>query len=156
MLFDGPIHSVSRKTARVGTSSTHNEYIAQAECAKCIVFVRHLLIDMGFPELCDGPTPTAGDNYTAVTQLSEDRVTERCRFYLIDYHYVREIYADQHFRPYWIDTLNNGPDIYTKAVPSQTMLRLRPRETGYSDGALLAPDLLYTPSEAAKSKKAKI
>ena len=150
LLFDGPIFAVSRKTARVGTSSTHNEYIAQAECAKCIVFVRNLLTEMGFPELCDAPTPTAGDNYTAVTQLSENRVTERCRFYLIDYHYVREIYEDGHFFPYWIDTLNNGSDIYTKSVPRQTMLRLRPRETGYSETVLDTPNLSFTPADHAK------
>ena len=38
-------------------------------------------IEMGFPEICDEPTPAAGDNYTATTQLAEGRLTERNRFY---------------------------------------------------------------------------
>ena len=51
-------------------------------------------IEMGFPEICDEPTPAAGDNYTATTQLAEGRLTERNRFYITDYHcvlYVREV-----------------------------------------------------------------
>ena len=59
-LFDGPLLAVSKKTARVGTSSTHNEYTAQAEMAKCLVFIQNLFIEMGFPEICDEPTPAAG------------------------------------------------------------------------------------------------
>eukprot|EP01052_Picozoa_sp_SAG31_P010997 SAG31_NODE_613_length_13545_cov_10.972557_1_plen_46_part_10 len=46
---------------------------------------------MGFPELCNGPTPTAGDNLTTVTQVLDSRVTERSRFYLIDYYYCQEL-----------------------------------------------------------------
>ena len=53
-LFDGPLHAISKKTTRVGTSSTHNEYIAQAEMAKCLVYIQNLFIEMGFPEISAG------------------------------------------------------------------------------------------------------
>eukprot|EP01052_Picozoa_sp_SAG31_P060325 SAG31_NODE_19515_length_599_cov_1.804000_1_plen_38_part_10 len=36
---------------------------------KTEVYARHLIEEMGFPELCNGPTPTAGDNLTTVTQV---------------------------------------------------------------------------------------
>ena len=48
--------SVSKKTTRVGTSTTHNEYIAQAEMGKCLDFNRKLYVEMGFPEVCNEPT----------------------------------------------------------------------------------------------------
>ena len=149
-LFDGPLHAVSKKTARVGTSSTHNEYIAQAEMAKCLVFIQNLFIEMGFPEICDEPTPAAGDNYTATTQLQEQRLTERNRFYVTDYFYCVEIFQDGKFIPYWVRTNDNGADIYTKAVPPQIMKRLRPGQTGYSDGPLPAVDLTITPKTTQK------
>ena len=50
MLFDGPIVTVSKKTTRVGTSSTHNEFIAQAECIKTLLYVRNMATSWGFPE----------------------------------------------------------------------------------------------------------
>ena len=144
-LFDGPLHAISKKTTRVGTSSTHNEYIAQAEMAKCLVYIQNLFIEMGFPEICDEPTPAAGDNYTATTQLAEGRLTERNRFYITDYHYCVEIFERGLFEPYWVRTNDNGADIYTKSVPPPIMKRLRPAETGYSDDPLPAPDMTATP-----------
>ena len=102
--IDGPLHAISKKTTRVGTSSTHNEYIAQAEMAKCLAYIQNLFIEMGFPEICDEPTPAAGDNYTATTQLAEGRLTERNRFYITDYHYCVEIFERGLFAPYWVRT----------------------------------------------------
>jgi hypothetical protein len=52
MLFDGLIVTVSKKMARVGTSSTHNECIAQAECIKTLLYCRNMAISWGFPEFC--------------------------------------------------------------------------------------------------------
>ena len=69
---------------------------------------------------------------------------------IIDYHFAREAYELGLIVPHWVETINNGADIFTKSVPRQIMERLRPRETGYSDVALLAPILTLTPAEAAK------
>jgi hypothetical protein len=148
MLFDGPICAVSKKTTRVGTSSTHNEFIAQSELAKTCVYIQDLLTQMGFPECCDGPVPAGGDNVTATSQLSQERITERNRFYLTDLHFLREIFELGRFMPYWIHGAVNGADIYTKAVPRQILLKLRDMETGYSADVLPDPDLSATPESA--------
>ena len=107
-----------------------------------------------FPEVCDEPTPAAGDNYTATTQLQEQRLTERNRFYVTDYFYCVEIFQDEKFIPYWVRTNDNGADIYTKAVPPQIMKRLRPGQTGYSDGPLPAVDMTITPKTPATATPA--
>ena len=158
MLFDGPIATVSKKTARVGTSSTHNEFIAQAECIKTVLYVREMAKSWGFPELCKtspedadtGPTILQGDNRTTTEQLRENRITERNRFYLSDYHFVREIYADGHVLPTWIFGSGNGADMYTKALGRQLLDQFWPAETGYLENPLPRPKISLTPTEARK------
>ena len=69
LLFDGPIVSISKKSSKVGTSSTHNEYMALGEVAKAGVFISDLLIEMEFPECVDPEgMPAAGDNATATSE----------------------------------------------------------------------------------------
>ena len=75
----------------------------------------------GFPEFCKtfsddastGPTILQGDNCTTTEQLGENRITKRNRFYLSDYHFVREIYAEGHVLSTWIFGNGNGADMYT-------------------------------------------
>jgi len=112
----------------------------------------------GFPEFCRtfstddgaGPTILKGDNRTTTEQLRENRITERNRFYLTDYHFVREIYAAGDVLPTWISGAGNGADIYTKAVGKQLFDTLAPGETGYSDGPLPRAVISLTPMEARK------
>ena len=85
------------------------------------------------------------------TELPKHRLTERNRFYVTDYFYCFEIFQDGKFIPYWVRTNDNGADIYTKAVPPQIMKRLRPGQTGYSDGPLPAVDMTITPKTPTKA-----
>ena len=145
-LFDGPIDSCSKKTSRVGTSTTHNEYIAMAECARRLRFCQDLLLQMGFPQYVD-QTMMEGDNWPATTQLHEGRITDRNRHYLSEFFWLYEMYTDGKFMPCWVDTAHNGPDIYTKAVGKQTMARLGPMETGYLDRPRPLADASLTPAK---------
>ena len=158
MLFDGLIVTVSKKMARVGTSSMHNEFIAQAECIKTLLYVRNMATSWGCPEFCQtfptddhiGSTVMQGDNRTITEQLRENRITKQNRFYLSNYHFVREIYADGHVLLTWIMGSTNGPNIYTKAVGRQILNPLQLVETGYSPGPLPPPKISLTLVEAIK------
>ena len=90
--------AVSKKTPRVGTSSTHNEYIAMAECARRLRFFQDLLTEMDMKQYV-GRTPMAGDNWPATTQLHDRRITGRNRHYLSEFFWLYEMYADQKFTP---------------------------------------------------------
>ena len=46
-----------------------------------------------------------------------------------------------------MDTAQNGPDIYTKAVSAPTMNRLGPLETGYLDRPRPLADAAMTPTK---------
>ena len=88
----------------------------------------------GFPEFCRtfpdddsaGPTILQGDNRTTTEQLRENRITERNRFYLTDYHFVREIYAEGHVLPTWIFGNGNGADMYTKLLDDNCLTSFAP------------------------------
>ena len=136
VLFDGPIHSVSKKEPRVGTSTTHSEFMAQGEAIKTTLFTQNLVQEMGFPELVDKPTKLQGDNWQATTLLPDQRLTERNRFFVSDYFFAKEACDLDYVLPVWVETINNGADIYTKAVPAQILDRLaRPRQALWSCAA---------------------
>ena len=42
-------------------------------------------------------------------QLSQERITERNRFYLTDLHFLREIFELGRFLPYWIHGAMKDP-----------------------------------------------
>ena len=69
-LFDGPIVAVSKKSSKVSTSSTHNEFMALGEVAKACVYISDLLvlIEMGFPECVDPEGMPAADDIVKNTE----------------------------------------------------------------------------------------
>ena len=89
-------------------------------------------------------------NRTTTEQLRENRITERNRFYLSDYHFVREIYVEGHVLPTWIFGNGNGADMYTKALGRQLFDQFCPAETGYMEKTLPRPIISLTPTEALK------
>ena len=103
-----------------------------------------------FDNATTGPTILQGDNRTTTEQLRENRITERNRFYLSDYHFVREIYAEGHVLPTWIFGNGNGADMYTKALGRQLFDQFCPAETGYMEKTLPRPIISLTPTEALK------
>ena len=78
---------------RVGTSTTHSEYmILGVEATKTTLFVKKLLTEMGFPQHIGGPTPMQGDNWPATTLIPGQRLTKRNRFVVTDYHFANEAF----------------------------------------------------------------
>jgi hypothetical protein len=65
------------------------------EAIKTTLFVRNLLVEMGFPQHIGGPTPMQGDNWPATTLIPEQRLTERNRFFVTDFHFANEAYELQ-------------------------------------------------------------
>eukprot|EP01050_Picozoa_sp_SAG11_P009620 SAG11_NODE_917_length_6553_cov_24.570654_9_plen_407_part_00 len=87
-LFDGPIISSAKKHGHVGTSSTHNEYMALYHLGKAIVWLRHLITEIGLgSELLDGPTMALGDNDQATNLCCDDIVTAGNKFYNMMYEF---------------------------------------------------------------------
>ena len=98
------------------------------------MWIRKLLVEMGFGEMIDAPTPILGDNKQANMLSREDLVTPGNRFIRIEYHYAKEYIELQETCTRYVDTLTNIADIFTKPLSRQYIQRLRPTITGYGEG----------------------
>jgi len=128
----GPVMWQSKLQRHVGVSTSHNEYMALAHAAKQIVWLRQLLVEMGFDELVGAPTPLMGDNAQANMLSREDLVTPGNKFYILDYHCVKERILREELVTLKVSGLMNLSDPTTKNVEIPTMKRIRPAMTGYS------------------------
>ena len=131
--MNGPIIWSCRKHNHIGMSSSHNEYMALSHAARCIYWLRQLVSEMGFEHLIAPPTPTLGDNDAATTLSREDLITPGNRFYVRDYHFVKECVESGCICTRRVSTHDNVADILTKNGARQDIERLRPLLTGYGE-----------------------
>ena len=133
-LFDGPVIWTSKKHSHVGTSSTHNEYMALYWLVRSVVWLRQLIAEIGLEnELLSGPINCRGDNAQATNLCCDDIVTSGNKFYNMMYHFSKECYEAKLISPIQVDTSLNWVDILTKCVDATLMRRHAPVLTGYSD-----------------------
>ena len=133
-LFDGPVIWTSKKHSHVGTSSTHNEYMALYWLVRSVVWLRQLIAEIGLEnELLSGPISCRGDNAQATNLCCDDIVTSGNKFYNMMYHFSKECYEAKLISPIQVDTSLNWVDILTKCADATLMRRHAPVLTGYSD-----------------------
>ena len=89
MLYNGPVQWASRKQRHVGTSSTHNEYMALFHACVDTVWFRKLLNEAGLSEHVQNATIALGDNDQATRLSYEDIVTSGNRMIRNNYHFVK-------------------------------------------------------------------
>ena len=134
MLFNGPVRWASRKQRHVGTSSTHNEYMALFHACVDTVWLRNLLKEAGLDEHVKDATIALGDNDQATRLSHEDIVTSGNRMIRNNYHFVKECVEEGDIDTRRVDTLENIADPMTKALSRQYCERLLPVLTGNGDG----------------------
>merc|ERR1712138_253543 len=117
--------------------TTDDEYMAQAHACTAVLWIRSLLREMGFPDLVGAPTPMMGDNDQATNLAREDILTQANRYFRLEYHFAKECYESGDTQPLRVASIDNVSDLLTKALPAQTVARLRPGLTGY--GSLTPP-----------------
>ena len=131
MLAGGPIVTHSKKLSHVGLSAAHNEYMALQWCNRHVVWLRHLLVEMGYSDMVSDPTVVRGDN-TAANQLCyEDIVTSGNQFIITPYHYNKEVVTLRLVEVKYVKSEDNLADLTTKAVDRTTSGRLTDRLAGY-------------------------
>ena len=135
-LAGGPVLWSSKKQRHVGTSASHNEYMALTHAAQQVVWMRQVLGEMGLGDMVSKPTPMMGDNRQANILSREDLVTPGNKYYILDYHFVKERIARGEITTLKVSGEMNLADPLTKSVSLQTMKRLRPAMTGYGANGL--------------------
>ena len=101
-----------------------------------MVWMRQVLGEMGLGDMVSKPTPMMGDNRQANILSREDLVTPGNKYYILDYHFVKERIARGEITTLKVSGEMNLADPLTKSVSLQTMKRLRPAMTGYGANGL--------------------
>ena len=96
-----------------------------------VVWLRHLLVEMGYSDMVPDPTVVRGDN-TAANQLRyEDILTSGNQFIITPYHYNKEVVTLRLVEVKYVKSEDNLADLTTKAVDRTTSGRLMDRLAGY-------------------------
>ena len=105
---------MSKQQSTTATSSTHAEYVAAAEAAKELVWLRHLL-----EELCEGmPSPTQLfiNNHTTDLLAWNPMNHSATKHIDVRYHFIRDCIADGSIDLKLIGMNDMATDILTKSL----------------------------------------
>lgn len=104
----------ARKQATVATSSTEAEYRAAYEAAQEIIWLRQLLLDLGYPQTT--PTTLHCDNQGALALSKNPLYQSRSKHFDVTQHWIREKVEDRTIHPTYIATDQMLADFLTKAL----------------------------------------
>ena len=82
--------------------------------------------DFGNLDWDNGPTPTSGDNNSAINLSTEDLVTVQNRFYSRLCHYAKIAFENRVTNPIYVPTDDNWADGFTKVLGADVFLRHLP------------------------------
>lgn len=125
VMAGGAISWRSKKQGIVATSTCHAEYVAAAEAAREMVWVRSLLEEVG----ARGMTALRlyEDNEAAIFLTNNPAVTERSKHIRIRWHFIRQCVRDGLLKLHKIESSKNAADQFTKAVPRTKLTDLSSR-----------------------------
>ncbi|KAJ9562385.1 LOW QUALITY PROTEIN: hypothetical protein OSB04_007545 [Centaurea solstitialis] len=122
----------SNRQKSVSRSSTEAEYKALANAAAEVLWVKHLLQELGVPI---STTPTLYCDNTGATYLCANPVYHsRMKHVALDYHFVREQVTNASLKVLHINSKDQLVDVLTKPLSRQPFLLFRSK-IGVSNGA---------------------
>jgi transposase InsO family protein len=122
-LGSGIISWNCRKQKTVASSSCEAEYTAAYESCKEAIWLRSLLLNIGFPP--SGPTTILCDNNAAISLSEDPSLHQRVKHIDIKYHALRERVHSKEIQLSYINTNDNIADLFTKALDRIKFTRLR-------------------------------
>ena len=114
LLAGGPISWCSRRQAMVTLSTTEAEYVAAAEAARELVWLRLLLSDVGCR--CEEPTELRIDNQSAIKLVKNPEFHRRTKHIDNRYHFIREKYAEDRLVVTYVKSEEQCADFLTKPL----------------------------------------
>ena len=119
----GMISCSSKLERKVATSTGQAETYATVDVAKEVVWERHLLSDLGFPQ--SKATPVHTDNDGVLTQATKAINHAGAKHYRLGQAYVRQLGTSNVIEVKGISTRDNAADIFTKALPASSFIKHR-------------------------------
>jgi hypothetical protein len=119
----GAISGSSKLERKIATSTGQAETYALVALAKEIVWLRHLLWDLKFPQT--NPTLSYSDNDGVVSQATKAINHAAAKHYRLGQAYIRQLGESGVIKVQGISTSDNAADIYTKALHAPLFLKHR-------------------------------
>ncbi|CAN0065279.1 unnamed protein product, partial [Heterosigma akashiwo] len=116
-LGDAPIVWSSKLQGAVTTSTVEAEYLALRSSVKDIMWLRHLLADLGCPQ--QEPTPVVEDNSACIEWANDMVISRKNRHFHVSYHLAKEQVSLGTIRMFFIKTHDQVADIFTKALNAE-------------------------------------
>jgi hypothetical protein len=125
LMAGGPIMWASKTQASVAASTCEAEYMASNVAAKDGLWLRHLLPELGIPNL--GPFLIQCDNEACLSLIKNPQCTSKAKHIDIVHHFVRERVANQELAFKFVAGKDNLADMFTKPLPPVDFLKHRSR-----------------------------
>ncbi|CAM9355323.1 unnamed protein product, partial [Heterosigma akashiwo] len=116
-LGDAPIIWSSKLQGAVTTSTVEAEFLALRSSVKDIMWLRHLLADLGCPQ--QEPTPVVEDNSACIEWASDLLISKKNRHFHVSYHLAKEQVSLGTIRMFFIKTHDQVADIFTRALNAE-------------------------------------
>lgn len=120
---DNIIDWQSKKQPTVALSSTEAEYMSIVEVAKEVIWMTSILTEM--KQKVHKPITIYVDNQSAIKISENDTSHHRTKHIDIRHHFIRDLINDKSIVLKYIQTTEQRADIFTKALPPQTFIKLR-------------------------------
>lgn len=115
-LSGGPISWKSRKQASVALSTMEAEYATLSEVSQEIIYIKRLLIHMGFDNYVKSPINVFSYNQSAI-ELSKNAVYhKRSKHIDINFHFTRELVVKKEIVIHYLQTDLMIADVLTKSL----------------------------------------
>lgn len=111
-----PISWASKKQQTVALSSTEAEYMALADTAREILFIKHVMKELGFNDACCGPIKILGDNIGSLKLSQNIGCNKRTKHIDCRHHFIRELVERKEITLQYCNTNKMLADICTKAL----------------------------------------
>ncbi|CAM9753798.1 unnamed protein product, partial [Heterosigma akashiwo] len=120
-LGNAPIIWSSKLQGAVTTSTVEAEYLALRSSVKDVMWLRHLLADLGCPQ--QEPTPVVEDNSACIEWANDLVVSKKNRHFHVTYHLTKEQVSLGTIRMFFTKTHDQVADILTKALNAENFSR---------------------------------
>ena len=113
----------------VALSSAESELISACSATQSAVYIRQLLMDLGFKQ--DEPTVIMEDNQACIAMGNNPITHKRTKHIDVRYHFVREKVESKEVELVYIPTQHQLADILTKPLSNIRLAMIRNRMMGY-------------------------
>jgi hypothetical protein len=110
----GCIYSKSQKDKNVSISSFHSELNALVEAAKCVIYYRGFLGELGYPQ--HSPTCIYQDNISVINASSAIGSDSRTKYLITKINFINELIENSVVMLRYLPTEKNCADLNTKSL----------------------------------------